>query len=380
MFTMGRFQKSVVFAVVASLCARGLVAGEPETPKIQIALLLDTSNSMDGLIGQAKSQLWRIVNQFARCTRDGKTPVLEVALYEYGNNGLHKATGFIRQVLPFTTDLDAVSEQLFALTTNGGLEYCGMVIDRAVRELSWSEGSRDLKAIFIAGNEPFTQGSVDYRGACESAVGKRITVNTIHCGARASGESEGWHSAALMGGGSFVNIDQNRTVVTIETPHDKEIVRLGIEINKTYIAYGSEGEVGQNRQRVQDANSSSVSASSLVDRCFAKCTTNYQNRHWDLVDALKDEIVKLEELRDELLPEVMRKMSLEEKRRYVAKCAKRRAEIQRQVAKLQIERQHYLDAETKKLAVKDEEATLDEAVIGVLRERARGLGFEFEGP
>jgi len=33
-----------------------------EAPLIQIALLLDTSNSMDGLINQARSQLWAIVN------------------------------------------------------------------------------------------------------------------------------------------------------------------------------------------------------------------------------------------------------------------------------------------------------------------------------
>ena len=33
-------------------------------PLIQIAILLDTSNSMDGLISQAKTHLWTIVNEF----------------------------------------------------------------------------------------------------------------------------------------------------------------------------------------------------------------------------------------------------------------------------------------------------------------------------
>lgn len=32
-------------------------------PVIQLALLLDTSNSMDGLIDQARSRLWQIVNE-----------------------------------------------------------------------------------------------------------------------------------------------------------------------------------------------------------------------------------------------------------------------------------------------------------------------------
>ena len=41
---------------------------EVETKKketIKVALLLDTSNSMDGLIYQAKTQLWEIVNELS---------------------------------------------------------------------------------------------------------------------------------------------------------------------------------------------------------------------------------------------------------------------------------------------------------------------------
>ena len=43
---------------------------KPTTPYlgkalVQVAILLDTSNSMDGLIEQAKTQLWRVVNELA---------------------------------------------------------------------------------------------------------------------------------------------------------------------------------------------------------------------------------------------------------------------------------------------------------------------------
>src|SRR6188768_3999938 len=56
---------------------------------IMLALLLDTSNSMDGLIDQAKSQLWKIVNELAgaKCG-NGERPKIRIALYEYGNDGL----------------------------------------------------------------------------------------------------------------------------------------------------------------------------------------------------------------------------------------------------------------------------------------------------
>src|SRR5262245_1168604 len=84
---------------------------EPE-PLVQVALLLDTSNSMDGLIGQAKSQLWRVVNELQAARRGGRPARLQVALYEYGNNHLSPTSGYVRQVLPFTADLDLVSERL----------------------------------------------------------------------------------------------------------------------------------------------------------------------------------------------------------------------------------------------------------------------------
>ena len=61
--------------------------------KIQVAILLDTSNSMDGLIDQAKSRLWNIVNTLTTLKFKGKTPEIEIALYEYGNNNLSSKSG-----------------------------------------------------------------------------------------------------------------------------------------------------------------------------------------------------------------------------------------------------------------------------------------------
>ena len=68
----------------------------------------------------------------------------------------------MRLILPLTDDLDRVSEELFTLKTNGGEEYCGCVIRDAVKRLDWSRSGDVYKAIFIAGNEPFTQGPVNF--------------------------------------------------------------------------------------------------------------------------------------------------------------------------------------------------------------------------
>lgn len=172
-----------------------------QRPAVDVAILLDTSNSMDGLISQAKSQLWNIVQEFAEAKKQGKTPLLRVAVFEYGNTGLPASEGYIRQVVQLTDDLDKVSEVLFGLRTSGGDEYCGMVIDEALKRLDWNSEPNAYQAIFIAGNEPFTQGSVDYRVSCKKAIESGVVVNTIHCGNYQQGVSGKWkHGAELAEG------------------------------------------------------------------------------------------------------------------------------------------------------------------------------------
>jgi hypothetical protein len=201
-------------------------------PAVDVAILLDTSNSMDGLVSQAKSQLWTIIQQFAKAKKAGQTPMLRVALFEYGNMGLPASEGYIRQVVPLTDDLDKLSESLFGLTTNGGDEYCGQVIEAAVARLDWSKEPNGYKAIFIAGNEPFTQGSVNYQDACKQAIGRGIVVNTIHCGNSDEGRSGMWNEGAKLAEGEFFNIDQDRAVVQIRCPQDEIIIKLNAELSR----------------------------------------------------------------------------------------------------------------------------------------------------
>ena len=202
------------------------VNSAPDTPVVQIAVLLDTSGSMSGLIEQAKTQLWKLVNEFITAKQDGKTPVVQVALYEYGKSSLRAEENWIRQIQPLTRDLDKISEELFALTTNGGDEYCGAVIQRATKDLAWDANPKVYKAVFIAGNEPFTQGPVDSKKSCQEAIAKGIIVNTIHCGSESQGIAGNWNQGALLADGKYLVIDQNQAIVHIEAPQDKENVKL----------------------------------------------------------------------------------------------------------------------------------------------------------
>jgi len=352
-------------------------AKETKKPLVQVAILLDTSGSMEGLIEQAKSQLWRIVNEFARAKQSGVSPEVQVALYEYGKSSLSASGGWIRQIQPLSTDLDKISEELFALRTNGGDEYCGWVIRDAVNGLAWNPSSDVYKAIFIAGNEPFTQGPVNYAESCKAAITKGIIVNTIHCGDEMTGINTKWKDGALLADGNFMVIDQNRAVVSIEAPQDKEIAKLGVELNKTYLAYGVAGRAGESRQKSQDANVLSLAPASgaAVQRSVAKASKNYQNASWDLVDAAKSDSFEVEKLKAEELPAEMQKMDAGERKAYIEKNAKGRADVQAKINQLNCEREQYIAQKMKEVTGTN---TLDSVMISAIREQSAKRNFKFE--
>ncbi|RYD27787.1 MAG: VWA domain-containing protein, partial [Verrucomicrobiaceae bacterium] len=95
---------SLILSALALLLPSQTACADPDkpAPRVQLAILLDTSGSMEGLINQARTQLWKIVNEFNTARRGGLTPELEVALYEYGNDSLNKENQWVRQICPLT--------------------------------------------------------------------------------------------------------------------------------------------------------------------------------------------------------------------------------------------------------------------------------------
>ena len=345
---------------------------EKQKAKIQVALCLDTSNSMDGLIDQAKSQLWKMVNELATTQKDGEIPDIELALYEYGNSNLSATQGYVRQVSALTTDLDMISEKLFELQTNGGSEYCGWTIQEATDSLTWSDDKKDLKLIIIAGNEPFTQGRVDYKIACKAAVDKDIIINTIYCGNYDEGIRDYWENGATLGQGKYMNIDTDAKVVHIETPFDNEILELNRQLNDTYISYGKVGRSRKEMQQRQDANAASYGAANNVERAVSKAKPAYKNESWDLVDATQADDDVLESIPEENLPEAMKDMTKAEQKTFIEEKSEARKKLQAQISELNNKRQEYITQKQKEDA---ESLTLDNVMLKAIREQAEAKDF-----
>lgn len=367
-------------ALLAGSSLNGLAQASQtsDVPKIQLAILLDTSSSMDGLIDQTRNQLWQVVNEFATAKQHGVTPILEIALYEYGNDGLSHTNGHIRQLNGFTRELDQVSHGLFSLTTNGGNEYCGYVIQTALNDLQWSQSASDIKTIFIAGNEPFTQGPINFRHAIEQARNMGVAINTIHAGDHDEGIAEGWKSGAVLAGGDYMSIDHNVQVVHFNAPQDDRIAELNALLNDTYVPYGAEGEAKQEMQLEQDAQSSNISTGLLAKRAKSKASAFYDNAGWDLVDAFRQgevDAAELAEFEEAALPEPMQAMTMDERLNYVKAKDAERQKIQQEITELSKDRDAYVAEQ--RAAVAAQAPSMSDALIGAVRKQAESKDFEF---
>lgn len=348
---------------------------------VQLALLLDTSNSMDGLIDQARSHLWAVVNDLACLRHECKPVQLQVALFQYGNDGLESSDGFVQLRAPFTTDLDVISEQLFALRTKGGSEYCAWVIREAADRLEWippaaADGHAKapvMRLIVIAGNEPFTQGSVPYSSSIPTATNKGITVHTVFCGTQSEGAATYWDDGATLGEGRFFSIDHNQCRIEVETPFDGRISSLNSRLNETYVPYGARGREAQARQMAQDSlNSGDRYASNA--RAAAKSGALYVNGVWDLVDAMREEGFDLSKVERSTLPEPVRDLADDELAAALNEKFVERSKIQAEVRELMAERSRFLAEKQPDAAPQGLGAALASAIMEKAQEKGLTRG------
>ena len=359
---------------VLPLAAEEAALKSSERPKVDLVLCLDASNSMDALIASAKLKLWAIVSEMAKAR---PTPELRVALLSYGNTGYDQAKGWVRLDCPFTTDLDGLSAKLDAVTTHGGDEFVARVVKEALDSLEWTPSTRALKVVFVAGNESASQ---DPRFSLEQvfgeAIARGIQVNTIYCGSPSDGDASGWQKAATLADGQFACIDKDHGTVVMAAPQDGKLAELSGKLNATYVGYGANGRLRASVQQEADRNAASLAPSAAAERACAKSGKCYENSDWDMVDALQNKQMDLSKLKEEDLPEEMRKLDAAGRQAYVEKKAEERKALQEEIQKLSQERACYVRDEMKKQGLNDEKS-LDNAIRKAVREQAERKGMRF---
>jgi Mg-chelatase subunit ChlD len=341
---------------------------EKRKPKVEVVFCLDTTGSMGGLIEGAKTKIWSICNQIA----NGKpTPDLKVGLVAFKDRG----DEYVTKVTDLTDDLDAIHGQLKTFTANGGgdlPESVNQALDDAVNKIKWSTDKRTLRIIFLVGDAPPHMDypdDVKYPVTCKKACEKGIIINTIQCGVDAEC-TKAWKEIAVKAEGTFAAIPQEGGVVAIATPYDEKLAEINRKLAGTTLVYGKGEKRMADEKKVAEVRA--LEAPAAADRAgFA--AKGGGTAAYDLIDSLKDKKVKLEELKEEELPPALKKVPAKERKAYLDKVEKERADLRKEALELDKKRGEYITAETKKKG----KASFDEQVLESLRKQAKKFDIEY---
>ncbi|HEX2628332.1 MAG TPA: hypothetical protein VHM26_04955 [Chitinophagaceae bacterium] len=365
----------LVFFLLHNAPARAQVPPivKTDTAKIQVAIILDVSNSMDGLIRQAKRQLWNMVKVIGQVYHNNDRPPVEIALYTYGHAYNDKTKGYIKKISGFTRNLDQINDNLSTLSTSGSYEYHGQAIFTALEELKWDSLPNSYKVIFIAGNEDFYQGPVHWKTACELATQKGVIVNTIYCGEREQGIREHWDLKRDCGDGMFVSIDHNARLQSIATPVDTTIISLKKQLSDTYIYYGKNG-YKQFKEWDTLPKAGVGGNAKTMEYIIVKTDEHfYDNSSWDLIDASTKDSTILNKVDMKTLPPEWKNKSRQLLKQGVAQNKTKRQIIRTSIISANKRRDDYINTEKSKPS-SDNIITLETAIEGIIREQVRRFG------
>ena len=321
------------------------IASPPPPPengdrvKMDIVFALDTTGSMGGLIEGAKAKIWEI----ARRAQEGKpAPELRIGLVAYRDRG----DDYLTQVVPLTSDLDAVYARLSAFTAGGGgdgPEHVLRGLDDAISS-QWSTDPRAVKLVYLVGDAPphfDYQDGITLESVLAKAQKAGVRVSAIRCGMDQA-TLTAWTDIAKKTDGEVATIEQQGGVVALTTPYDDELARLNAEHARTEIHYGSADEQREAKSVV--ARNIAAPKAAQADRAGFYATKAASGAARATKKDLTARAASVDKLSDAELPEEMRSMSPEDRSRYVDAKKKEREAILAKIGDLNAKRSAHLKA------------------------------------
>lgn len=334
---------------------------------VEVVFVLDTTGSMASLIEGAKRKIWSIATTIVDQNPQAEVRMGLVAYRDVGDD-------YVTKSFALTKDIQSLYGDLLALQAGGGgdtPESVNEALDVAVGQSAWSQDARTDRIIFLVGDAP---PHMDYKHdrkypeTLSQARKQGIIVNAVQAG-NSSQTRTVWRSIAEMGQGRYIPIPQDGGKVrVVETPYDKEIVKLQIEINGTVMVYGSANRKAETDTKMRRAASAPASVASDMASYINKSGKNLGagiTGDGDLVSDFGNGRQKLEDLKESELPEPLQKLDDKARRATIEAQAEKRRGLTEQMAELVRKRDEFVakaNAETK--APKD---AFDDVVSDALR-------------
>ena len=338
-----------VLATVAAalLSTLALAPAAHAKPSVEVAFVLDTTGSMGALIEGAKRKIWSIATTIADSNPDADIRMGLVAYRDIGDD-------YVTRTFGLTTDIQDLYANLLELKARGGGDWPESVneaLDVAVNQLQWTPSGDVRRIIFLVGDAPphmdYAQ-DTKYPKTLGVARQKEIVVNAVLAGDARDTERV-WRDIAQNGNGRFIPIPQDGGhVVVIETPYDDDIIILQKEINETVIPYGpralqhrTEDKTRQLAQLAAAAPAQATEMATFLNKragISAKAVTG----DGDLVSDVADGRRQLGSVKDDELPETLRKLSPGQRAAELDRQMKQRKALNEKLATLVAKRDRYV--------------------------------------
>jgi len=350
----------------------GPETNEPTQGKtLEMVFVLDTTGSMGGLLDGAKQKIWSIVNEVMQ--KQSK-PDVRVGFVAYRDRN----DEYVTQIVPISSDLDAVYSKLMDLEAGGGgdtPESVRKALADGVEKAGWSK-SGAAKIIFLVGDAPPQNysGEPDVLATTMAAVRRNIVVNTIQCGDDHETRSI-WQQVAKAGQGKYFAIAQNGGVEEINTPFDSRIAELGQQLGGTFIAYGAptrRADLSMAAAETESKMANAASNTARADRALNKAV-NKDAYNGDLIQDMERGRIKLDEVKAEDLPDDLQRVSPAERQRQVDARIAERKKIRQEILELSKQREAFLRAEG---ARSGRSGGFDSAVRAALADQLARRGIE----
>src|SRR5437660_666544 len=343
-------------------------------PRIEVCFVLDTTGSMGGLIEGAKQKIWSIANEMISAK---PTPELKLGLIGY----LDRGDEYVVKSFQLTDDIDSIYGHLRDFKAEGGgdqPESVNEALAETIEKMPWSQDRKVLKIIFLVGDAPPHLDYADgpkYPELCRIAAKKDLIINTVQCGNIAE-TTPIWKEIAKLSEGSYAAIAQSGGVAVIATPMDDELARLNRKIGATLIPCGDAAL--QREVAAKQAFAESAPASAAADRLSynAKTGKAIQGRG-ELLDALANNKVKLDDIDKKDLPKEFQKLTKQEMEVRIAKTRAERDSLQKEVQDLAKKRDAYIQAENKRLGEAGKGDGFDEKVAETIHQQAERKGINY---
>jgi hypothetical protein len=371
-----------ILAILSTLVISAGIGSAPVraadvVPRIEVTFVLDTTSSMGELIGGAKQKIWTIARQIVA---GRPTPAIKIGLVAFRDRG----DQYVTQPFNLTDDVDAMYGNLMAFQVAGGgdtPESVNQALHDAVTKMAWSKDAATLKMIFLVGDAPPHMDYADdvrYPETVRMAKAAGIIINTIQCGSIAQ-TTPVWQEIATSAGGGFVQIVQSGGMIATATPVDAELARVGAELTRTVVPFGKASLQTEVRMKGDMAGGASVDRLVYlnVDRAEfgAKAVVTGEG---ELIWAVVNNKVKLEEIPDADLPVQLQAMSLPARKDFVDQQFAKRKELQIKVDELARERDRLVKVEMDRLIATGVRDSFDAKVAEMIQAQALQRGIKYE--